>query len=124
MVVVDEYNRFPEVKILTSTSARAVIPKLDAIFSRQGIPDVLKSDIGPPFSSLEFKKFVEHLGFQHRWITPYWSKANGEAGRFMRTFGKSIRTANVEARNWKQDLYKFLRQYRATPHSTTSISPC
>jgi hypothetical protein len=42
----------------------------------------------------------------------------------MRTLGKSIRTANVEARNWKQDLYKFLRQYRATPHSTTSFSPC
>ncbi|CAB4040073.1 Hypothetical predicted protein [Paramuricea clavata] len=42
----------------------------------------------------------------------------------MRTLGKSIRTATVEARNWKQDLYKFLRQYRATPHSTTNISPC
>ena len=42
----------------------------------------------------------------------------------MRTLGKSIRTANVEARNWKQDLYKFLRKYRATPHSATSISQC
>jgi hypothetical protein len=126
MVVIDEYSRFPEVEILTSTSARAVIPKLDAIFSRQGIPDVLKSDNGPPFTytSLEFKKFAEHMGFQHRRITPYWPKSNGEAERFMRTLGKSIRSANVEARNWKQDLYRFLRQYRATPHSTTGTSPC
>ena len=124
MVVIDEYSRFPEVEILTSTSARAVIPKLDAILSRQGIPDVLKSDNGPPFTSLEFKKFAEHMGFQHRRITPYWPKSNGEVERFMRTIGKSIRSANVEARNWKQDLYKFLRQYRATPHSTTGISPC
>ena len=52
MVVIDEYTRFPEVEILTSTTAKSVIPKLDAIFFRQGIPDVLKSDNGPPFTSL------------------------------------------------------------------------
>ena len=123
MVVIDEHSRFPEVEILTSTSARAVIPKLDAILSRQGIPVVLKSDNGPPFTSIEFKKFAEHMGFQHRHITSCWPKANGEAERFVRTLGKSIRTAHVDARNWKQDLYKFLRQYRATPHSTIGISP-
>ena len=82
MVVIDEYSRFPEVEILTFTSARAVIPKLDAIFSRQGIPDVLKSDNGPPFNSHEFKEFAEHLGFQHRRITPYSPKVNGEADAF------------------------------------------
>ena len=49
MVVTDEFSRFPEVKIFTSTSARAVIPELDAIFARQGIPEVLKSGNGPPF---------------------------------------------------------------------------
>ena len=124
MVVIDEYSRFPEVEILTSTSARAVIPKLDAIFARQGILDVLKSDNGPPFNSHEFKKFVEHLGFEHRRITPYWPKANGEAERFVRTLGKCTRSAHAEGRNWNQDLHKFLRQYRATPHSTTNISPC
>ena len=31
---------------------------------------------------------------------------------------------NAEGKNWKQELYKFLRQYRATPHSTTHVSPC
>ena len=36
MVVTDEFSRFTEVEILTSVSARAVIPKLDAIFARQG----------------------------------------------------------------------------------------
>jgi hypothetical protein len=42
LVVVDEISRFPEVEIVTTTSARAVIPKLDNIFSRQGVPVVLK----------------------------------------------------------------------------------
>ena len=123
MVVTDEFSRFPEVEILTSTSARAVIPKLDAIFARQGIPDILKSDNGPPFNGHEFKNFSDYLGFKHRRITPYWPRANGEAERLVQTLEKSIRIAHLEGKNWKQELYKFLRQYRATPHSTTKVSP-
>lgn len=38
----------------------------------------------------------------------------------MQTLGKFIRAAYLEHRNWKQELQSFLRQYRATPHSTTS----
>ena len=124
MVVTDEFSRFPEVEILTSTSAKAVIPKLDAIFARQGIPDVLKSDNGPPFNGHEFENFSEYLGFKHRRITLYWPRANGEAERLVQTLEKSIRIAHLEGKNWKQELYKFLRQYGATPHSTTNVSPC
>ena len=123
LVVIDEHSRFPEVEITTSTSARSTIPKLDAIFARQGIPDVLKSDNGPPFNGQEIKNFAEHLGFQHRKVTPLWPRANGEAERFMRTLDKFIRAAHVDNKNWKQELFKFQRQYRATPHSTTNLSP-
>ncbi|CAB3999893.1 Transposon Ty3-G Gag-Pol poly [Paramuricea clavata] len=93
IVVIDEYSRYPEVEILTTTSA---IPKLDAIFSRQGIPEILKSDNGPPFNGEEFENFANHLGFKHRKITPYWPRANGEAERFMKTIEKAIRAATVE----------------------------
>ena len=36
---------------------------------------------------------------------------------------KCVRTAVVEGKTWKQELYKFLRQYRATPHTITNVSP-
>ena len=104
--------------------SRSTIPKLDAIFARKVIPDVLKSYNGPPFNGMEFKNFAEHLGFHHRKITPLWPRANGEAECFMKTLEKCVRAATVEHKNWRQELYKFLRQYRATPHSTTDISPC
>ena len=96
MVVTDAFSRFPELEILTSLSTRAVIPKLDAIFARQSIPDVLKSHSGPPFNGFEFRR-----------ITPYWFKANGEAERLVQTLEKSIRIAHLEGKNWKQELYKF-----------------
>ena len=47
LVVIDAFSRFPEVEVPTTVSAKAVLPKLDAIFSRQGFPEVLKSDNGP-----------------------------------------------------------------------------
>ena len=68
LVVYDEYSRFPEVEILTSTSANATIPKLDKIFATHGIPETVKSDNGPPFQSKEFQVFAKHLGFTHRKI--------------------------------------------------------
>ena len=36
--------------------------------------------------------------------------------------GKVLRSTNVEHKNWKQALYKFLRNYRTTPHTTTEKS--
>ena len=41
----------------------------------------------------------------------------------LKTLGKAIRAAFIDQRNWKQELYTFLRQYRATPHSSTGVSP-
>ncbi|KAK3754982.1 hypothetical protein QZH41_004427 [Actinostola sp. cb2023] len=123
LVVVDDFSRFPEVEILRSTSAKAVIPHLDSIFARQGIPDVVRTDNGPPFNSENFQMFATHLGFNHRKITPIWPRANGEAERLMRTLEKAIRTAVIEHKSWRQELFTFLRQYRATPHSTTGKSP-
>ena len=58
VVVVDEFSRFPEVELLTSTSAKAVVPKLDAVFSRQGVPDILKSDNGPPLMGMSSKTLL------------------------------------------------------------------
>ena len=123
LVVTDDFSRYPEVEILRSTSAKAVIPHLDSIFARQGIPEVVRTDNGPPFNSESFQMFATQLGFTHRRITPEWPRANGEAERLMKTLEKAIRTAVVQGKNWKQELFTFLRQYRATPHSTTGKSP-
>ena len=101
LVVIDEYSRFPEVEIVYSTSANAVITKLDAIFARQGIPEVLITDNGPPFNGEQFNSWAKYIGFAHRHITPLWPEANGEAERFMRTLGKAIRTAKLDGGNWR-----------------------
>ena len=123
MVVIDDYSRYPEVEITQSTAARSVIPLLDKIFSRFGIPEIVRTDNGPPFSSQEFRDFASNMGFKHRRITPLYPQANGEAERFMQPLMKAVKCATVEGRSWKQAMYTFLRNYRSTPHSTLGKSP-
>jgi len=123
LVVLDDFSRYPEVEITTSTSAGATIPKLDRIFSTHGIPEVVRSDNGPPFQSIEFANFAKHMGFKHRRVTPLWPEANGEVENFMRNLKKVCTVAQLESRPWKQQLYGFLRDYRATPHCSTKVAP-
>lgn len=88
-----------------------------------GYPNVIKSDNGSPFNSSAFKTIARHSGFKHRRITPLWPRANAQAKSFNKPLMKAVRYAHVENKNWKQEMYQFLRQYRATPHPTTGFSP-
>ena len=80
-------------------------------------------DNGPPFNSDEIKRFMSENGIRHQRITPLWPKANSEAENFMKPLGKAIRAAHTEKKDWKKELYRFLLNYRATPHTTTKFSP-
>ena len=122
LLITDDYSCYPVVEIVTSTSATTVIPKQDKVFSEFGVPDVVRSDNAPPFNSKEFASFADDLGFKHRKVTPTWARVNGEVERFVRTVKKVIKMARLEHKN-KQELNKLLRNYRATPHSTTRVAP-
>ena len=123
LVVIDCYSRFPEIEILATTSAQKVIPKLDSIFARHGIPSHLTSDNGPPFQSHEFGRYMTAMGITHTTSTPLWPQGNAEVEAFMKPLGKAIKTAHLERRPWQQELSRFLLAYRSTPHSTTKVPP-
>jgi hypothetical protein len=40
-IEIDAYSRFPEVDIVRSASASAIIPKLDRILATHGIPTIM-----------------------------------------------------------------------------------
>ena len=121
LVVIDAYSRFPEVDIVHSTKATSTISKLDRIFATNGVPAIIKSDNGPPFTSDEFHSYVTEIGVKHQKITPLWPQANSEAENFMKPLTKSVRAACTEKKNWKREIYTFLLNYRATPHTTTEL---
>ena len=56
-------------------------------------------------------------------MTPLCPPANGKVERQNRSLLKRIKIAQIEKRNWKEELGSFLIMYQMTPHSTTGVSP-
>ena len=123
LVLIDRYSRYPEVEVIRSTKAACVIPKLDKIFAVHGIPLKIVSDNGSPFNGDDFDTYMKALGIEHDPVTPYWPQANGEVERFNQPLEKTLQTAVVEGKVWRQELNRFLLQYRTTPHCTTKVAP-
>ena len=81
LVILDCYSRFPEVEVLSSISAKTVIPKLDAVFARHGVPSQVVSDNGPHVQGHEFNRYMTKMGIQHNTSTPLWPQGNAELKR-------------------------------------------
>ena len=123
LVAVDYYSRWFEVGILYATSTNNVIKCLDNWFTSHGLPELIVSDNGVQFTSVEFKDFVKENGICHRKVTPYSPQANGEVERQNRSIMKAIKTIRAEGKDWKKELNVFLKAYRSTPHTVTNFSP-
>ena len=104
LLLVDDFSRFPFVVPVSSTSASAVIPKLDQLFATFGTPRVVKTDNGPPFNGEDFAKFSQVLGFKHRKVTPLWPRANSEVERFVKMLKKSTKASKADGKNWRKEL--------------------
>ena len=105
LIIVDYYSRYLEVCHLTTTTTRAVIRNMQSVFARHGIPEVVRSDNGPQYSSREFAQFARNYGFNHVTSSPEYPQSNGEAERAVQTFKNILRKNS-------QDVYMGLLAYR------------
>ena len=66
LCTVNYYSDYFEIDPLhKAKTASVVIGKLKKHFATHGIPDVVHSDNGPPFSSSEFSNFAKMYEFEH-----------------------------------------------------------
>ena len=115
LVVVDYFSRYPEIMKLTSTTSTSVISALKSVFARHGIPDVVRSDNGPQYSSGEFAAFAESYRFRHCTSSPHFPQSNGQAERMVQTAKRLLTSSN--------DPFLALMSYRATPLPWCGFSP-
>jgi hypothetical protein len=123
LVLIDEYARYPILEFTTGLTSKAAIQALKSVFKKHGVPAEVKSDNGPAFISAEFREFASHMKFKHSKITPEHPQSNPMAERFMGNLNKQIRCSKVLEEEWKPKVLTFVEDYKATPHSTTLISP-
>ena len=79
-MIIDQYSKYPEADILSSTSFKSLKPKLDRIFATHGIPETVSADNGPPYPSHEMEQDSKEMGFDMlrgmlNWAFPQDSKA-------------------------------------------------
>lgn len=115
LLIVDSYSKWPEIFIMSTTTSNATIIKLNEVFARFGIPDVLVSDNGTQFTSNEFKEFCEMSGVQHIRTSPFHPQSNGQVERFVDTFKRAMKKMKAESMLQKS-LQIFLQCYRSTPN--------
>lgn len=123
ITLVDYFSKWPEVAFAPRADAATIIQFLSVVFSREGNPKTLISDNGSQFLSAEFTDFLKSRGIQHLRSSVYYPRANGEVERFNRCVKDCLQTASIQGQPWKSFLRTYLMDYRATPHSTTGVSP-
>ena len=122
LLVVVDYSKWPEIAFLSKTDAGTVIKCLQSMFYTHGLPETLRRDNGRPFASQEFEGFLEYLAINHNKDIPYWPQSDGELERFNKTLLKIIRVAQLQGKNWKEEVQDFVFLYCSTPHTVTSVS--
>ena len=71
LVCVDAHSKWPEVKIMNSTTTTKTLEVLRQIFAGTGIPEQIVTDNGPQFTSDDFAAFVKNNGIKHVRSPPY-----------------------------------------------------
>ena len=77
-----------------------------------------------PCHHIRLHNFADYLGFCHRKITPRHPESNAQYERFTMSLGKAIRASHTQNTCLRQDMYAFLRNYRATIHPSTKQPHC
>ncbi|CAB3253763.1 unnamed protein product [Arctia plantaginis] len=120
---VDAHSKWIEVLPMARTDAQSTITALMSVFGRFGLPSQLVTDYGPPFLSMEFKKYCMNNCIRHVTSAPYRPQANGAAENAVKTVKKAIKRAVHTGENVLQAIHKFLFYYRNCEHASTGVSP-
>ena len=79
LLFVDYFSRFIEVSAMQkSKKADVVISALKETFARHGIPEIVRSDTGPPFDCAAFTHFAKQWDIQLLLSSPRYPQSNGE----------------------------------------------
>ncbi|XP_056098277.1 uncharacterized protein LOC130077157 [Rhinichthys klamathensis goyatoka] len=109
--MIDYYSNYPEMALLTSTTATGIVKHMKCSFARHGIPGTVVSDNGPQYASQEFKQFAREYGFEHITVSPHFPQANGKAEKGVQI----VKSLLTKAKKNGEDPYLALLAYRAAP---------
>ena len=90
LVITDAHSKWPEVHIMSTTTASSTIEVLRELFARYGLPEQLVSDNGPQFVSDDFKSFLTSNGIKQLRSPSYHPATNGAAECLVQTVKQAL----------------------------------
>ena len=123
LLVVDAYSKWLEVFPMKKTDATAVCDILRYLFSAHGFPKQVVSDNGPPFTSKEYRDFLDANGIEQPPVPPYHPSSNAQVERYVKIFKKGMNKLKSTTLSLSQKIATVLMTYRNTKHQTTLRTP-
>ena len=123
LVVTDAYSKWPEVKIMSNTTATSTVEAVRSLFASHGLAEVVVSDNGRQLVSKEFETFLQMNGVKHIKSAPYHPASNGAAERLVQNLKQSLEKQKGSGKSMQHQVDNFLFVYRNTPHAVTGKTP-
>ena len=125
LTVIDHFSKFafafPMLNQEASTVAKILVEKVICLM---GTPTRILTDQGPNFESNLFKKLCKALGVAKVRTSPYEASTNGLVERFHLTLNSMLaKTIKESQKDWDDRLPYVMAAYRATQHTSTSLTP-
>ena len=121
LILVDAHSKFIDAHVVNSATTATTVQKMRQIFATHGLPVQLVTDNGSVFTSEEFSQFCKLNGVKHVCTAPYHPASNGLAEHAVQSVKQGLK--KIQGSTLETHLYRFLTQYRLTPHATTGQSP-
>ena len=123
IVMYDLHSKWPEIATAGTVTSRSIINVLEDLFTRWGLVKIIQTDNGPQFTSHEFSEFLKLHGIEHRRSARYAPESQGGVERFNRVIKEGLKTHLAEGKTFDQAIQSILRNYRATKHALTNMTP-
>lgn len=123
LVVVDYRSRYIIARPVKSTSFEQTKRVLDDIFEREGFPESMKSDNGPPFNGDDYSQFCNERGIKAIFSTPHFPQQNGMVENYMKIINKAMAVAVSTGSNYNEELQAAIQAHNAASHTVTKVAP-
>ncbi|XP_055590116.1 uncharacterized protein K02A2.6-like [Uranotaenia lowii] len=123
LVIVDYRSRYLIAKPVQSTSFDHTKKILDEIFDREGYPQNVKSDNGPPFNGAEYRDYCSQRGINCIYSTPYHPQQNGLVEGYMKIINRAMVAAISKGTSYIEELRNAVQAHNAAEHKVTKLPP-
>lgn len=123
LVIVDYRSRYIIARPVKSTSFEQTKRVLNDIFEREGYPESMKSDNGPPFNGDEYSQFCHERGIKAIFSTPHFPQQNGMVENYMKIINESMAIAVSTGSNYNEELQAAVQAHNAAFHTVTKVLP-